>query len=73
MPVDPTAKPEAAVFQGVNLGEKGIEWHPEFPSCSTFLNVMAIWQAAFGAAVPDIASGYVEERPTRGYPKSGTI
>jgi hypothetical protein len=58
-------KPDAGVFQGVNRRDKGIDWHPEADSCSTFLNVMAIWHASFGGAAAHTAVGYVDEKTTR--------
>jgi hypothetical protein len=54
-------KTDAGVFQGVNLRDKGIEWHAEHDSCFTFLNVMAIWHASLGGAVANTAVGYVQE------------
>ncbi|HEV3343026.1 MAG TPA: hypothetical protein VG125_21810 [Pirellulales bacterium] len=57
--------PDAAVFQGVNRRDEGIEWHPEADSCSTFLNVMAVWHASFGGAAAHTAVGYVDESTTR--------
>jgi hypothetical protein len=59
------AKADAAVFQGVNLREKGIEWHLDHDSCFTFLKVMAIWHASFGGAAAHTAVGYVDEGSTR--------
>lgn len=59
------AQADAAVFQGVNLGDKGIEWYPETDSCSTFLNVMAVWHASFGGAAAHTAVGFVDEQTTR--------
>jgi hypothetical protein len=58
-------KIDAAVFQGVNLHDKGIEWHPEHDSCFTFLNVMAVWHASFGGAAEHTAVGYVDVKTTR--------
>jgi hypothetical protein len=56
---------DAAVFQGVNRRDQGIEWHPEADSCSTFLNVMAVWHASFGGTAAHSAVGFVDERTTR--------
>ena len=61
VPAGQDVKADAAVFQGVNRRDKGIEWHPEHDSCCTFLNVMAIWHASFGGAAPNTAVGYVDE------------
>jgi hypothetical protein len=58
-------KSDAAVFQGVNRRDKGIEWHPEADSCPTFLNVMAVWHASFGGAAAHTAVGYVDQSTTR--------
>ena len=65
VPVGQDAKPDAAVFQGVNRRDKGIEWHPEHDSCFTFLSVMAVWHASFGGAAANTAVGYVDEGITR--------
>lgn len=65
VPVVRESKPDAAVFQGVNRRDKGIEWHPEADLCSTFLNVMAVWHASFGGAAAHTAVGYVDEKSTR--------
>lgn len=61
----PESKTDAGVFQGVNLRDKGIDWHAEHDSCFTFLNVMAIWHASFGGAAANTAVGYVQEEPAR--------
>jgi hypothetical protein len=58
-------KTDAAVFQGVNRRDKGIEWHPEHDSCFTFLNVMAVWHASFGGAAANTSMGYVDESIAR--------
>jgi hypothetical protein len=65
IPASPEPQPDAPVFQGVNLGNKGIEWHAEHDSCFMFLNVMALWHASFGGAVANTAVGYVQEEMTR--------
>lgn len=59
------AKPDAALFQGVNCHDKGIEWYSETDSCSTFLNVMVVWHASFGGGAAHSAVGYVDENATR--------
>jgi hypothetical protein len=58
-------RPDAAVSQGVNCRDKGIEWHPEHDSCFTFLNVMAVWHSSFGGAAAHTAVGYVDESAAR--------
>jgi hypothetical protein len=65
IPADPESKRDAVVFQGVNLRERGLEWHAEHDSCFTFLNVMAIWHASFGGAAAHTAMGYVQEASAR--------
>ncbi len=65
VPVLQKTLPDAAVFQGVNRHDQGVEWHPEHDSCFTFLNVMAVWQASFGGAATHTAVGYVDEKATR--------
>jgi hypothetical protein len=58
-------KTDAAVFQGVNLHQKGIHWTLEQESCFVFLNVMAAWHASYGGAVANRAVGYVDGDLTR--------
>ncbi|WP_435016239.1 hypothetical protein TA3x_003803 [Tundrisphaera sp. TA3] len=65
IPADREAKPDAAVFQGVNRRGEAIDWYEEHESCASFLNVMAIWNASFGGAAANIAAGQVDEAATR--------
>lgn len=62
---DDQATKDAPVFQGVNQGEKGIDWYPEHESCFTFLKVNAVWLAAFGGASKNTAVGYVDPDEAR--------
>jgi hypothetical protein len=65
VPASQDEQPDAPVFQGVNRRDKGIEWYPEHGSCSSFLNVMAVWHASHGGAAAHTAVGYVNESTTR--------
>jgi hypothetical protein len=42
------AADDPAVYQGINLGSKAIEWHLEEAGCAEFLVVMLHWQAVCG-------------------------
>lgn len=65
VPAEQGPNTDAPVSQGVNLREKGVEWHAEHDSCFTFLNVVAIWHASYGGAVANTAVGYVQEKAAR--------